>query len=223
MARCNGKDSKEGMDGEVLEAAKTLMLMKYRKISLDEEEMLQKKIAKDRSPKPNHHDKCDEDNVSSLLPKEISMVPCLRGMVKEFSSVAVEKQLTRSDVKADQNRLNLTKKVVEDSFLPMLKDDEIVTRGIPVTGYDKYGNAYSFNFILWANKLYVLNGEWQNFVCFHGLREAEATLTISLRVLGPVSHTTSFLSFFCTLNPHFTIIILLPSNAPLLLLFQPSN
>ncbi|KAF7834273.1 putative ETHYLENE INSENSITIVE 3-like 4 protein [Senna tora] len=76
-----------------------------------------------------------------------------------------EKQLTRSDVKANEDRLNLTKKVVEDSFLPMLKDDEIVTRGIPVTGYDKYGNAYSFNFILWANKLYVLNGEWQNILC----------------------------------------------------------
>ncbi|WVY99688.1 hypothetical protein V8G54_025758 [Vigna mungo] len=87
-----------------------------------------------------------------------------------YHSELLKKKLTKSDVKVDLNRLLLNKKEAEIYFLPMLGDSEDIEEGVEVCAYDDYGNLYSLTFKKWANKYYVLSGEWKVIFQNHKLQ-----------------------------------------------------
>ncbi|WVY99946.1 hypothetical protein V8G54_026016 [Vigna mungo] len=84
-----------------------------------------------------------------------------RNYVLYHSEERIEKKLTKSDVNVNLNRLLFNKKEVEKYFLPMLKAEDDIEEGVEVCAYDDDGNLYSLIFKKWANKYYVLNGEWK--------------------------------------------------------------
>ncbi|KAJ1432579.1 DNA-binding barrel domain superfamily [Sesbania bispinosa] len=81
-----------------------------------------------------------------------------------------EKQLTKSDLRVDQNRLLLNKNHVETSFLPLLREDESIKEGIEVIAYNMDGNMFTMTFKIWADKYYVLMGGWKAFFQAHTLQ-----------------------------------------------------
>ncbi|KAJ1399755.1 DNA-binding barrel domain superfamily [Sesbania bispinosa] len=81
-----------------------------------------------------------------------------------------EKQLTKSDLRVDQNRLLLNKNHVETSFLPLLREGESIKEGIAVIAYNMDGNVFTMTFKIWADKYYVLMGGWKAFFQAHTLQ-----------------------------------------------------
>ncbi|WVZ01180.1 hypothetical protein V8G54_027249 [Vigna mungo] len=98
----------------------------------------------------------------------------------------LEKQLTLSDVNVNLNRLLLNKKHVEKSFLPFLRNDEDIEKGIEVCVYDIRKNSYTLTFKKWTNKYYVLNGGWKDFFKVHKLEQND---TIKLWMFRHSSHS----------------------------------
>jgi len=107
----------------------------------------------------------DGDNPSYLLP-----MGNIREYMREYGE-PLQKQLTISDVNVNQNRLLLNKKHVEKSFLPFLRNDENIEKGIQVCAYDIHENSYTLTFKKWTNKYYVLNGGWKDFFQVHKLHK----------------------------------------------------
>ncbi|WVZ01181.1 hypothetical protein V8G54_027250 [Vigna mungo] len=97
----------------------------------------------------------------------------------------LEKQLTSSDVNVNLNRLLLNKKHVEKSFLPFLRNDEDIEKGIEVFVYDIRKNSYTLTFKKWTNKYYVLNGGWKDFFKVHKLQQND---TIKVWMFHHSSH-----------------------------------
>lgn len=160
---------------DVFEAADTLTFMKHQNLSKDEARKLEILMA-ERDVHHHHQgrsrNKREEETMNSSVPEDFP-VGSLRQFVKKCSIKAIEKQLTCTDTKGEHNRLNLVKCLVEELFLPMLKEEEDVKRGIPVTTYDENGNEYAMKFVLWSNKYYVLNGGWKQFCKRRGLQQLE--------------------------------------------------
>lgn len=99
-------------------------------------------------------------------PPAIPPVPSLASVIGECS-VPFEKQLTRSDVRADQNRLALNKSTVEAFIFPLLKTEERRSirgvDGIHVTTYDWRGKEHPMRFKIWVAKTPVLISGWKKF------------------------------------------------------------
>ncbi|TKY49740.1 putative B3 domain-containing protein [Spatholobus suberectus] len=103
-------------------------------------------------------------------PSDLPPLESLKDYILECRK-PLEKQLTNSDVEANLNRLMLNKKHVEKTFLPLLRNDENIEAGIQACAYDIHGNNYTMMFKKWANKYYVLNGEWKDFFQIHKLQK----------------------------------------------------
>ncbi|TKY49741.1 putative B3 domain-containing protein [Spatholobus suberectus] len=103
-------------------------------------------------------------------PSDLPPLESLKDYILECGK-PLEKQLTNSDVEANLNRLMLNKKHVEEMFLPLLRNDENIEAGIQACAYDMHGNNYTIMFKKWANKYYVLNGEWKDFFQIHELQK----------------------------------------------------
>ncbi|KAK7334721.1 hypothetical protein VNO80_26482 [Phaseolus coccineus] len=112
----------------------------------------------------------------SYSPSSLPLMKNFREYILEHGE-PLHKQLTMSDVNVNQNRLLLNKNHVEKSFLPLLKNDENIERGIQVCVYDAHQNTYSLIFKKWTNKYYVLNGGWKDFFQVHKLQKND-TITI---------------------------------------------
>jgi len=104
-----------------------------------------------------------------------------RNHVLYHTEQPIKKTLKESDVSVNLNRLFLSKTEVEQYFLPMLKDDENVKDGVEVCAYDDYGNVYSLVFKMWADKYYVLNGEWKTVFKHHKLQCDDVVTTWMFR------------------------------------------
>ncbi|CAL5201403.1 unnamed protein product [Lathyrus oleraceus] len=90
-----------------------------------------------------------------------------------------EKKLSLSDLNVYQNRLFLKKSHVEKYFLPLLKIDEDVEKGINVVVFDMQGKTFNTTFKFWSKKYYVFNGVgWQKFFKEHNLKANQDFVTV---------------------------------------------
>jgi len=96
------------------------------------------------------------------------------------------KRLTNSDINVNLNRFLLNKNQAEEYFLPLLDDHENIDKGVDVCGYDDYENVYFLTFKKWANKYYVLNGDWKFFFQNHQLQSND---TITSWMFRHSNHT----------------------------------
>ncbi|GMI85137.1 hypothetical protein HRI_002183000 [Hibiscus trionum] len=111
-------------------------------------------------------------------PPDFPPVPTLSGLITECSK-PYEKRLTETDLKRDQTRLLLCKDHVRQFMIPLLKQDENVRTGIPVTVYDPEGNEYDMKFKLWSSNMYVLTSNgWIRFCKQHGLVKDIDTVSV---------------------------------------------
>ncbi|XWS27550.1 hypothetical protein CRYUN_Cryun26dG0125600 [Craigia yunnanensis] len=78
-------------------------------------------------------------------PSHTPPIASLAGFIGECSRPC-EKRLTETDLNDSQTRLSLNKNHVQESMLPLLKENEDVKKGIQVTKYDSEGNKYSMRF-----------------------------------------------------------------------------
>jgi len=109
----------------------------------------------------------------SYSPSSLPAMENFREYILEHGE-PLHKKLTTSDVNVNQNRLLLNKNHVEKSFLPLLKNDENIERGIQVPVYDAHQNTFSLTFKKWTNKYYVLNGGWKDFFQVHKLQKDDS-------------------------------------------------
>ncbi|CAN6814825.1 unnamed protein product [Brassica oleracea] len=81
-------------------------------------------------------------------------------------SKPIRKQLTKSDVKGDQNRLMLSKVQVDKNFLPLLEESDTLLgkEGTRVSVYGPDGKAHEMMFKMWNEKTPVLMSGWNTFV-----------------------------------------------------------
>lgn len=90
-----------------------------------------------------------------------------------------DKELTRSDIARQQNRLRLSRDMVEKDVLPALSSKErqkIKNGGIPVKVIDVDSNKnYDMFLAAWNDsKCYVIKGEnWTQFIKHKQLREKD--------------------------------------------------
>ncbi|XP_022732656.1 putative B3 domain-containing protein At4g03160 [Durio zibethinus] len=115
--------------------------------------------------------------LSSYFPPDIPSVPCLNGLIGRCSK-PFEKQLTESDVKVSQCRLSINKIDVAHAVMPLLKEEEDSSEGIPVKVYDADGKEYPMTFITWSFKLHVLKEGWINFCNDHSLLAHQDFVTL---------------------------------------------
>ncbi|RDY03744.1 putative B3 domain-containing protein, partial [Mucuna pruriens] len=115
--------------------------------------------------------KYKEERHRSLIQNRSDLPPLesLRDYILECGK-PLEKQLQKSDVNTNNNRLLLNKKHVETIFLPLLKNDENIKTGIQVCVYDMHDHVYPMTFKIWADKYYILTTNWNNFFKFHKLQ-----------------------------------------------------
>ncbi|XWS27551.1 hypothetical protein CRYUN_Cryun26dG0125700 [Craigia yunnanensis] len=109
-------------------------------------------------------------------PSHTAPIAALAGFIGECSRPC-EKRLTETDLNDSQTRLSLNKNHVQESMLPLLKENEDVKKGIQVTTYDSEGNKYSMRFVFWTMKYYVLT-EWKRFYKEHGLEKDIDIVTV---------------------------------------------
>ncbi|CAN1166087.1 Putative B3 domain-containing protein At4g03160 [Linum perenne] len=136
-------------------------------------------------PKPKLIAPRGGDSNNNILKLIADHTPPLRPSIRGFPESLIgdctepyEKQLTDSDVRANQARLSLGKTYARESILPLLKRGEDVLDGIPVTAYDDGGNEFPMRLKLWAEKVYVLTGGWRPFAEAHKLICHEDFVTI---------------------------------------------
>ncbi|CAH8361373.1 unnamed protein product [Eruca vesicaria subsp. sativa] len=81
-------------------------------------------------------------------------------------SKPIRRQLTKSDVKVDQNRLMLGQVQVEKNFLPFLEESDTLLgkEGIKVSVYGPDGKVHETMFKMWNEKTPVLTSGWNTFV-----------------------------------------------------------
>ncbi|XP_018464225.1 putative B3 domain-containing protein At4g03160 [Raphanus sativus] len=82
-------------------------------------------------------------------------------------SKPIWKQLTKSDVKKDQNRLMLGKAQVDKNFLPLFEESDTLLgkEGTRVSVYGPDGKVYEMMFKMWnEKKTPVLMSGWNKFV-----------------------------------------------------------
>ncbi|XWS26801.1 hypothetical protein CRYUN_Cryun26dG0061400 [Craigia yunnanensis] len=115
--------------------------------------------------------------LSSYFPPDIPPVACLNGLIGRCSK-PFEKQLTETDVKVRQCRLSLHKFDVKNAVMPLLKEEEDCSEGIPVKVYDADGKEYPMTFITWSSKLHVLKEGWITFCNDHSLLAHQDFVTL---------------------------------------------
>ncbi|XP_058784838.1 putative B3 domain-containing protein At4g03170 [Vicia villosa] len=129
------------------------------------------------------------NNVQPMLPINIPNVeyvppdiPNIHGVPNNRILVCCkpfEKKLTSSDLDVYQNRLLLKKNHVETYFLPSLKRDEKVDKGINVIVFDMQGKTFNTMFKFWSEKYYVFNGVgWQKFFKERNLKADQDFITV---------------------------------------------
>lgn len=161
---------------EELRAALTLVRMKRQQ--LDNETV----IALNNLIEPKKE--IANSNESQILsdyyrPPTIPQVPCLRGLIEKcIFSKPFQKLLTRTDLRPDQSRLSLNKSHVQEYLVSMLRKDEDLSVGIPVTTYNMKGKSYPMIFKLWCSKVYVLTSGWTEFQQENNLTAEEDFITI---------------------------------------------
>ncbi|KAF8108331.1 hypothetical protein N665_0111s0042 [Sinapis alba] len=81
-------------------------------------------------------------------------------------SKPIRKQLTTSDVKADQNRLMLSKAQVDKKFLFLFEESDTLfgKEGTRVSVYGPDGKVHEMMFKMWNEKAPVLTSGWNTFV-----------------------------------------------------------
>ncbi|GAB2269314.1 hypothetical protein Dimus_004236 [Dionaea muscipula] len=94
-------------------------------------------------------------------------------------SMPIVKILTATDADDSQGRLLLSKKDVDEQLKPMLRENELLTNGIPVVVYDADKNNHSFTFIAWNHgTMNVLTKGWNKFRTQHRLEEYKDEVTV---------------------------------------------
>ncbi|XP_022717854.1 B3 domain-containing protein At1g20600-like [Durio zibethinus] len=147
--------------------------------------------------KQEKEDPCIEENPSSVIhgsnrisvpnstiflddyrPPDFPPIKALAGLIGECSKPC-EKRLTQTDLKDSQTRLSLNKKHVQESMIPLLKEDEDVNEGIRVITYDIEGKEYVMKFVFWSLKMYVLTSAgWKTFYREHRLEKDIDIVTV---------------------------------------------
>ncbi|XVE98117.1 hypothetical protein REPUB_Repub03eG0077800 [Reevesia pubescens] len=115
--------------------------------------------------------------LSSYFPPDIPPLPCLNGLIGRCSK-PFEKQLTETDVRVSQCRLSINKFDVENAVIPLLKEKDNSSIGIPVKVYDADGKVYPMTFKLWSSNLHVLTEGWTNFLNDHSLIALQDFVTL---------------------------------------------
>lgn len=155
---------------DVYEAALLLYNMKH--LTLDPQAALELEQEKARQ---KYILQCSRPNYQDHLPP-------MQGLIGNYCSKPFQKQLTKSDLKKDQQRLLLNKSHVKQFLYPLLSSGEVKdveNREIEVHVYDAEGKVYEMKFKLWAEKAYVLKtNEWLRFCSEHGLVETKDWITI---------------------------------------------
>lgn len=113
----------------------------------------------------------------NYAPPNLPPVPSLRKLI-EICSKPFEKQLTNNDVKDNQSRLAMSKEHVKKHLIPLLNENEDLSRGIQVTTYDLAGKEYPMVFKIWVSKIHVLTSEWKTFCHAHGLVKKQDFVTV---------------------------------------------
>ncbi|GMQ06437.1 hypothetical protein CsSME_00051029 [Camellia sinensis var. sinensis] len=100
--------------------------------------------------------------IDGLEPPDFPPIKKLHGLIKTCGK-PFEKQLTESDVKANQSRLIVPKQMFDTFIEPVMNKSENIINGVPVTTYDSKGNAYPMMLKIWSSKTRVLTAGWKNF------------------------------------------------------------
>ncbi|XP_058784839.1 B3 domain-containing protein At1g20600-like [Vicia villosa] len=180
-----------------LEAAEGLLLLQTQTQVRENERKLKitfnGKAICERNIINNVHPMLQNNNVHAMLDNNIPNIvmeneynppdiPNIHGVPNNRILVCCkpfEKKLTSSDLNAYQNRLLLKKDHVETYFLPSLKRDEEVNKGINVVVFDMQGKTFNTMFKFWSNKYYVFNGVgWQKFFKEHNLKADQDFITV---------------------------------------------
>ncbi|KAK8994158.1 hypothetical protein V6N11_045268 [Hibiscus sabdariffa] len=144
-------------------------LVSFQHAKLEKQSALKLKKRKREFLKGDGEQEQEEQVLDDYEPPDIPPVAALAGLVSECSK-PYQKRLTETDLKRDQLRFLFCKDHVREFMIPLLKEDENVGNGIPVTVYDSEGNEYDMKFKLWGLNAYVLNGTgWIRFCQQHGL------------------------------------------------------
>ncbi|KAK8545840.1 hypothetical protein V6N13_067102 [Hibiscus sabdariffa] len=164
----NNNSGERWWTDEECSAAEALVSFQYAKLEKQSDLKLKKRKREFLEGDGGEQEQ-EEEVLDDYEPPDIPPVAALAGLVSECSK-PYQKRLTETDLKRDQLRFLFCKDHVREFMIPLLKEDENVGNGIPVTVYDSEGKEYEMKFKLWGSNAYVLNGiGWVRFCQQHGL------------------------------------------------------
>ncbi|KAF8035350.1 hypothetical protein BT93_C1396 [Corymbia citriodora subsp. variegata] len=128
-----------------------------------------------------HTGDCAEDARASSSPEPLcrpNRPPVVRLVNTLIDSIdrcrgPFEKRVMASDLREHQNRLILWKEDVREFVLPLLGEGDDPEEGVAVTVFNTEGEAFRLRFKLWAGKVYVLMGRWNEFAKASRLEESD--------------------------------------------------
>ncbi|OMO63695.1 hypothetical protein COLO4_32232 [Corchorus olitorius] len=152
-----------------------LLELKHAKLDKDTAEALNEISKKYNIPqifnKPKYKKLADNNNAAPATFPSLPSHLAGEVIIGEVCREPCRKNLTVTDLDGGQQRLSLSKDHVEKFFKPMLKEEENLVKGIPVTVYDHpQGKGYEMMFKFWSGKMYVLTTpRWNQFKIDHAL------------------------------------------------------